>query len=524
MSLRTLAARWKNTGKTSPPILLSIDNGTSGLGVLAIDALTLEVVAASDAVRYGIYVRDDGSIKCQPFDAVAALAAAMRNLDAKLRATNKFDGAAPLANVVGVGVVGHMHAGVWMGRLGMPVDLASMWNCPAAHEDGIALTRRFGQRVARRLTISQVRKELRTRLDWWRDNVFGITTPAGFLTWWLTGVNAIGPGEYSGMGLLDPATGRPSRERLTSMTDEFGVDLTPLAPRCVTPGTGYLRLNRRGVETLGLPSGVDPVVLAGEGDQIGAAEFFRLQPGESSGSFGTSGPIICIDDVIRQDEHLSTDNFRIGTGRKVLNMGLVVVCGKPIEAAAERYASRGSFGFINDEAQQAPLDAGGAIRIELGAPEEFLGFTKPYSAAVDLPGEVTPALDAQLAYLQTALITRHRLERMGRGRANPPSRFVVGGGPTQSTRFLETLATALDLTLEVPQGASEATARGLADLIAYEEEAMARVEQGGPAPDIDQFLTELRPAARPTKKIAPNRDWTAKLDEYYAKFARALEG
>jgi sugar (pentulose or hexulose) kinase len=107
----------------------------------------------------------------------------------------------------------------------------------------------------------------------------------------------------------------------------------------------------------------------------------------------------------------------------------------------------------------------------LGAPEDFLGFTEPFSCTIDLPDPLTPGQDAQLAYLQTAMITRLRLERMGRGGANRPSRFVVGGGPTQSDHFLKTLATVLNMKLELPEGADEATARGLADLVAYEEEA-----------------------------------------------------
>ena len=293
MTHRTLDTRWK---KNSPPLILAIDNGTSGLGVLAVDALSMELIAASDSVGYGIYTQDDeaGSIKCQPFDAVIALGQAMADLEEKLRSTGSFAGEQPLGNVIAIGCVGHMHAGVWMGKLGMPVDLASMWNCPAAHEDGLHLTERFGQRVARRLTLSQVRKELRTRADWWHENVYSITTPAGFVTWWLTGVNAVGPGEYSGMGLLDPVSGKPGRERLGCLNEEFGVDLNSYAPRCVEPGTGYLRLNRRGLELLRLPPGTNPVVMAGEGDHFGATEFFRLQPGEASGSFGTSGPINCV--------------------------------------------------------------------------------------------------------------------------------------------------------------------------------------------------------------------------------------
>ena len=519
MTHRTLDARWSKSG---PPLILAIDNGTGGLGVLAVDALSMSVVAGSKSVGYGIYTRDDGSIKCQPFDAVGALRQAMADLEERLRSLDQFRGLEPLGNVVAIGVVGHMHAGVWMGKFGMPVDLASMWNCPAAHEDGLHLTRQLGQRVARRLTLSHVRKELRTRPEWWKENVYSITTPAGFLTWWLTGVNAVGPGEYSGMGLLDPTNGKPSADRHRCLVQEFGVDLTALAPRCVMPGTGFLRLNRRGLEALGLPSGTNPVVLAGEGDQIGATEFFRLRPADASGSFGTSGPINCVDDEIRQDEHLGTDNFRVGTGLRVLNMGLVVNCGAPIEAAAKRYKPQGSFAFINAQAKNVSMDCDGAVRIELGAPEDFLGFTKPFTSSVDLPGTLSPGLDAQLAYVQTAMITRHRLEMMGRGRANPPSRFVVGGGPAQSDRFLTTLATALNMDLELPEGAGEATARGLADLVAYEEEAMARVNLGETPPPIEAFLAELRPAPRPYTTVPPDRKWVGKLDVHYQKFVAAL--
>ena len=516
MAHRTLDKRWK---KNSPPIILSIDNGTSGLGVVALDALHMSVAAKSKAVEYGIYTRDDGSIKCQPFDAVLALKQAMADLAEKLKTTGNFGKEDPLGNVIAIGVVGHMHAGVWMGKLGMPVDLASMWNCPSAHEDGIALTKQLGQRVARRLTLSHVRKELRTRPDWWHENVYAITTPAGFLTWWLTGVNAVGPGEYSGMGLLDPASGDPSAERLSCLKEEFGVDLTALAPRCVKPGTGYLRLIRRGLQTLGLPVGTNPVVLAGEGDQIGATEFFCLLPGEASGSFGTSGPINCVDKEILQDANMSTDNFRTGTGLGVLNMGLVVVCGEPIEAAAARH---GSFDLINTKAKDVPMDCDGAIRIHLGTPEDFLGFTKPYSNNVNVPETLSVGLDAQLAYLQTAMITRHRLEMMGRGRTNPPSRFVVGGGPTQSDRFLTTLATALNMRLELPEGADEATAMGLADLVAYEEEAMARLERKEAVPDITDFLAELRKQERKVEFVQPDPEWVDKLDTYYGNFVAAL--
>lgn len=518
MSHRSLKARWK---KRTPPLILSIDAGTSGLTVLAIDALSMQVIEASKAVGYSIYTENDGAIKCRPFDAVTALEQAMADLERKLGKVKRFRGDAPLANVVGVGVVGHMHAGVWMGELGMPVDLASMWNCPSAHDDGLHLTKQLRQRVARRLTLSHVRKELRTRKRWWDENVYSITTPAGFLTWWLTGINAVGPGEYSGMGLVNPET-RDFTERLTCLSKEFGVDLTPYAPRCLPPGSGWLRLNLRGLKALRLPAGTNPVVLAGEGDQIGATEFFRLKPGNASGSFGNSGPINCVDETTRQDEHMSTDNFLTGTGRQILNMGLVVVCGQPIEAAAKRYPKRDPFAYINKQAKTVSMDCDGAIRIELTAPEDFLGFTKPYSKHVAMPPKLSVGMDAQLAYLQTAMITRHRLEMMGRGRKNAPKRFVVGGGPTKSDRFLITLATALNLNLELPEGADEATARGLADLIAYEEESAARRERGEKAPKVEAFLDELRETARPCETVKPDAAWVGRLDEYYAKFVDAL--
>ncbi len=519
MNLATLGRRWK---KRRAPLILSIDVGTSGLTVLLIDALTLRVLSKSKAFRYGIYTRDDGGIKCQPFDAVIALKQAMADLEEQVQSSGAFTGESPLGNVVALGVVGHMHAGVWAGPLGLPVDLASMWNCASAHEDGLVLTKRFGERVARRLTLSHVRKELRTRLEWWRENVYSISTPAGFLTWWLTGVNAVGPGEFSGMGLLDLASGKPSHARLSCLVEEFGVDLTAFAPLCVPPGSGFLRLARRGLETLRLPAGTNPAVLAGEGDQIAATEFFRLGPDDASGSFGTSGPVNCVDDEIRQDDHMGTDNFRTGTGRRILNMGLVVVCGEPIECAALRYHAQGSFEFINEQAKTVPMDCDGAVRIALNAPEDFLGFTKPFSKNVDLPATLSPGMDGQLAYLQTAMITRHRLEKMGRGRSNPPARFVVGGGPTRSDGFLTTLATALNLSLELPEGADEATGRGLADLAAYEEEAVARRDAGEPPPPIEEFLAELRKVPRPVNLVSPDPQWVQKLDKYYEKFAAAL--
>lgn len=536
MTHRTLASRWEKRGRQGPPLLLAIDNGTSGLGVLAVDALQSEKVAESKAVKYAIYHDEiGGSIKCWPLDAVEALKTAMQQLRENLEEQREstFGGADPLGNVVGVGVVGHMHAGIWMGELGLPVDLASMWNCPSAHDDGLALTKRFGQRVARRLTLSHVRKELRTRADWWKASVYSITTPAGFLTWWLTGVNAVGPGEYSGMGLLDPATGNVSQERLSCLGEEFGVDLTSYAPRCVKPGQGFLQLNTRGLQTLGLPPGTDPVVMAGEGDQIGATQYFGLQAGEASGSFGTSGPINCAEDRVVQDRNLSTDNFRLGPDTGVLNMGLIVVCGEPIERCADRHQDKipeadkkkegAPFIFINGEASKVAMDCDGALRIELDHPEEFLGLTKAFSASHDVPDPLTPGMDAQLAYLQTALLTRHRLEQMDRGRANRPARFIVGGGPTQSDRFLKTLATALDMTVEVPEGADEATALGLAQLIAYEEEAMACRREGKTPPPIDAFLAEVRGPGPATRKIPPVSDeWVKKLDAQYQRFVQML--
>ena len=189
---------------------------------------------------------------------------------------------------------------------------------------------------------------------------------------------------------------------------------------------------------------------------------------------------------------------------------------------AKQYGKDGEFVYINKLAEDVPMDCDGAIRIELGAPEDFLGFTKPFRNSVNLPGVLSPGMDGQLAYLQTAMITRHRLEMMGRGRDNPPSRFVVGGGPAQSDRFLKTLATALNMDLQLPDGADEATARGLADLVAFEEEAMARAALGQAAPRIDEFLSELRKGPRDFEPVTPDTDWVEQLDVHYHKFVKAL--
>jgi hypothetical protein len=78
------------------------------------------------------------------------------------------------------------------------------------------------------------------------------------------------------------------------------------------------------------------------------------------------------------------------------------------------------------------------------------------------------------------------------------------------------------MNLELPVGANEATARGLADLVAYEEEAMARFNVGEAPPAIDEFLAELRQDSRPIEVVTPDAEWVGNLDTYYKNFAAAL--
>eukprot|EP00606_Chrysophyceae_sp_TOSAG23-5_P000938 GSChrysophyteH2.ASY1.ANO1.1261.1 assembled CDS len=500
---------------------LGVDLGTSGLRCVIMEAATGVILDSAQSTPYSVDCPVSGSSGWRE-QHPSVWCEAFREAVSDLRKRRPY----LLAKVVSLAVAGHMHGAVCLDKNGHVLRPCILWNDTRAAEEARALdsdTSDTTDSAARIITGNIVYPGFTApKLLWMSTNepeifsrVKTVLLPASYLNYWLTGEIAMDHSDAAGTAWYDLQGGCWS-ETMLSKTAGMTADQMPrLVSGCDTIGTiGRAGAGADDVTTLGLPLNCE--VAGGAGDNAAAAcGVGVLCEGQGFVSLGTSGVLL----ASRQGTPLSQPSTSIHTFchatpfthslkyKRWYQMGVILSCTDCLN-------------WFGNICKKTPMELTAALpnELPLSGPSETVRFY-PY-----LSGERTPHNDANIRGSFVGLSTdtsendmtkaviegvcfalKDSLESLLLTNVSLTSLLAIGGG-IASTYWLKTLATVLNLQLDVPAKGDFGAALGAARI------ALAAYKRLGCTPPAPTLTAT---AISPNKEILSIRQ---AYDKAYKKY------
>ena len=496
---------------------LGIDAGTQGLSVIYTSE-ALEVLAVGEGDYDMVAGLADGCYEQQPDDWEVALRQAMSQLRKKLQA----DGIE--LNVQAIGISGQMHGEVLADEDGNPLGPARLW-CDSRNEaEGDELTERFGVKMPKRITAARWLWTARNQPKKARQAAH-LTTPAGWLSYLLTGEWTLGIGDAAGMFPIDQQTFDYRDDLLAKfdplVADAKVKDLRQLLPAVRKAGERAGTLHTDGAALLGLPKGT--LVAPAEGDQPAALAGSLIgEAGMVALSFGTSVCANSVGDRPFEGVSREIDHFCAPDG-KPINMAWLRNGTTFMNSVVEMFglATGGdrSAGFAAAMPQvlDARPDCGGLLALPFIDDEPALGVDRGGTAMlVGLNAQNgTPGNVAKAALLATAFNLRAGCEILD-SQGFPRTEIMLSGGLTKTPELGQIIADVFRAPVSLLESAEEGTAWGAALLAKY-----CHQSSGGKKGDWASFLRE-HATGKPTR-FEPKDSAAAEYDDVYHRYRRLMK-
>ena len=358
---------------------LGIDIGTQGLSVIFTDE-ALNILATGESSYEFVENLPEGCYeqRCQDWD--RALSHAMGSVH-NILSSFKLE-------VLAIGISGQMHGEVLVGSDGEPLDSVRLW-CDARNEqEGHELTAAFQTKVPKRATAARFLWTARNKPSVAAATAH-LTTPAGWMTYRLTGQFVLGIGDASGMFPIDSETMNYDQEQLRLFDEIVENDKIPslgsILPAVRKAGEDAGKLSAGGAALLSLNEGIP--VAAGEGDQVAALAGSLIgKAGMVSCCFGTSVCANTVGDRKFQGVSHAVDHFYAADGKPINMVWLrngttflntvIKSYGGMLEDQCDAFAS------VMAQVAQAPADCGGLLALPFMDDEPGLGVSRGGSAMI----------------------------------------------------------------------------------------------------------------------------------------------
>ncbi|WP_375687140.1 xylulokinase [Pseudooceanicola sp. LIPI14-2-Ac024] len=473
---------------------LGLDVGTSGLRALLVDG-SGAVVGEAEA-SYPVAHPAPGWSEQDPADWIAACEATIAHLRA--------DHPKAFAALRGIGLSGQMHGATLLDAEGAILRPCILWNDTRSYAEAQALDatpgvrERSGNIVFPGFTAPKLAWVARHEPEVF-DRVAKVLLPKDYVRHWLTGDFIGDMSDCAGTSWLDTGT----RDWSETLLAAGGMrrDQMPDLVEGSAPG-GQVRgalLSAWGLS--------GPVVVAGgAGDNAAAAcgaGCFR--DGQGFVSLGTSGVLLAAKDSYAPDPASAVHTFCHAVPDTWYQMGVIL-------------AATDCLNWLSRTLRREPGELASRLPDSVTGPSPILflpylsGERTPHNdsairatfAGIDIadgPAELTQSVMEGVAF---ALRDCHEALK-GTG-TTLPSLLAVGGG-TRSRFWVETLATVLNLPLDLPAKGEFGAALGAARLAI--------------AADTGDPLSEIMGAPEISHTIDPRADLAPAYDEAYARY-RAL--
>ena len=444
-------AAWRHPVGRTARMYLGIDLGTSGVKALLIDEN--QAIVASATAPLAVSRPHAGWSEQKPGDWISACETVIDAL--------KRDHSKAFAAVGGIGLSGQMHGATLLGQAGEALRPCILWNDTRSHAEAAALDAdpRF-----RAITGNIVFPGFTApKIGWVKANepaIFRalrkVLLPKDYLRLWLTGEYLSDMSDASGTAWLDVAERAWSDELLAATG--IGADLMPDLVEGTQPG-GFLR----GALAAHWGLGGSVVVAGGAGDNAASAcGIGAVRPGNAFVSIGTSGVLFAANNDYRPNAESAVHTFCHALPDMWHQMGVILSATDSLNWLEQ---------ITGRPAHELTGELGEALRAPTGV--TFL----PY-----LSGERTPHNDAairgslsglahqtgrteltQSVVEGVAFAFRDSLEAL-KAAGTTLERVTAVGGGSRSRYWLEAIATALGVAIDVPADGDFGAAFGAARL------------------------------------------------------------
>lgn len=473
---------------------LGLDLGTSSVKALLIDETQSVVGSATAALS--VERPHPGWSEQDPANWITAVRAAVSQLAASQPTE--------VGAVKGIGLSGHMHGATTIDASGAVIRPCILWNDTRSYKEAAELDAdpRFrkltGNIVFPGFTAPKLVWMARNEADNFK-RIAKVLLPKDYLRYWLTGETISEMSDAAGTSWLDTGK-REWNDELLSATDMRREHMPSLVEGTEVGGT--LRPEIAG--ELGLPAGIP--VAGGAGDNAAAAcGMGTVADGAAFASLGTSGVLFAANRAYRPNPESAVHAFCHALPQTWHQMGVIL-------------SATDSLNWLAGITGKKPSELTGPLGDRVQAPGSVVFL--PY-----LSGERTPHNDAQIrgafaglgheadqAALTRAVVEgvafafRDSLEALAQA-GTKLERLTATGGGAHSRYWLEVLATALDLPIDLPADGDFGAAFGAARL------GIIAAENADPA--------EICTAPATAQTIEPQSALSGAFDEAYGRY-RAL--
>jgi xylulokinase len=468
---------------------IGLDLGTSGLKGILIDERQRVLAEASAPLT--VSRPADGWSEQSPADWIAAAEEVLEALSAK-----------GLGGVRGIGLSGQMHGATLLDAADEVLRPCILWNDTRSHEEAAELD---ADPMFRRITGNIVFPGFTApKLMWVRrhepalwDRVAKVLLPKDYLRLWLTGEHVAEMSDAAGTSWLDTAA-RDWSDDLLAATGLSRANMPRLVEGSAISGTLRPSLASR----WGLPAGV--AVAGGGGDNAASGVGVGVvRAGEAFVSLGTSGVLFAANDGYQPAPETAVHTFCHALPDTWHQMGVILSATDSLNWYA---------GLVGEDAACLTKSLGA-----LKAPGKTLFL--PY-----LGGERTPLNDAAIRGAFLGL--EHSTDRAAGTRAvlegvtfairdcrdalaatgTTLNHLIAVGGGSRSEYWLRTIATALNLPVQLPVAGDFGGAFGAARLA-----IMAATGAGA----------EIATLPRIARTFDPDPDFITAFDQGHARYRAA---
>ncbi|MFY0680176.1 MAG: xylulokinase [Thalassovita sp.] len=469
---------------------LGLDLGTSGLRALLVNS-DGGVVGSAEA-SYGVAHPHPGWSEQDPADWVAGCNSSI----AELRAAHPEEFAA----LKGIGFSGQMHGATLIDDAGTVLRPAILWNDTRCADEAALLD---STPQVRELSGNIVFPGFTApKLLWVENNepeifsrIHKVLLPKDYLRYWLCGETVCDMSDAAGTSWLDVGT----RDWSQTLLDAGHMRLDQM-PDLVegTDVSGHLRPELAAEWGLS-----ENVVIAGSGgdNAVAACGVGCMREGDGFVSLGTSGVLLAARDSFAPAPETAVHSFCHAVPGRWYQMGVIL-------------AATDCLNWLSGRLGQTPGTLASLLPDDISGPSDVTFL--PY-----LSGERTPHNDARIrgaligldigsenvdltqAVMEgVAFALRDNLEALRATGAKLQRVLAIGGG-TQSPFWLETLATVLNIQLDLPEQGEFGAALGA-----------ARLAMAADGADIDAIMT----APKVERSILPRADLVPAYEAAYQRY------
>lgn len=476
-------------------MFLGLDLGTSGLKALLTDG-DGRVVATADAT-YDNPHPHVGWSEQNPADWVAACESVLDQLKASAPAA--------IADLRGIGLSGQMHGATLVDDNGGVLRPCILWNDTRAAEEAAWLDAQPGMHeISGNIVFPGFTAPKLLWLEKHEPEVFEkvakVLLPKDYLRFWLTGEYVGDMSDSAGTSWLDVGKRDWSDQALE--TAHMRRDQMPELVEGSAP-SGDMRSTLR--DRWGIAGNV--VVAGSAGDNAAAAcGAGCFAEGQGFVSLGTSGVLLAAKESYAPDAASAVHTFCHAVPDRWYQMGVIL-------------AATDCLNWLSRQVGQAPAELIGLLPETIDGPSDLMflpylsGERTPHNDAgvrgafIGLDVSHTPADLTQAVVEGVSFALRDCLAALNGTGTNLDSVLAMGGG-TRSSYWRETLATVLDLPLQVPADGEFGGALGAARL------AIAAVTGG----DLAQIMTPPPVGSVVAPKAALSAAYADKWAHYKALY------